>query len=220
MRTVIFDLDGTLADTAADMIAAANACFRALGAGDLLDPGADAATAFHGGRAMLRLGFARLGQGGEAEVDAAFPTFIAQYEADLVSRSRFYPGARDAVERLKAAGDRVAVCTNKPEALALGVLAGLGAADLFDAVIGADTLPSRKPDPAPYRAAVERAGGVLARSMMIGDTGTDLATARAAGVPCALVTFTANAAEVAALDPEARLGSFDGLDAVVARLLG
>jgi phosphoglycolate phosphatase len=220
MRTVIFDFDGTLADTSADMIAAANACFRARGAGDLLDPVADAAIAFHGGRAMLRLGFERLGQGDAAEVEACFPRFLGYYEADLYGRTRLYPGAVAAVERLKAAGDRVAICTNKPEALALGVLRGLGIDRMFDAVIGADTLPTRKPDPAPYRAAVARAGGTVARSMMLGDTATDLATARAVGVPCALVTFGPGAADVAALEPEARLGSFEALDGIVARLVG
>jgi phosphoglycolate phosphatase len=220
MRTVVFDLDGTLADTAADMIAAANACFRDLGHGDQLDPLADAGTAFRGGRAMLRLGFARTGQGGEAEVDAAYPGFLIRYSEDLVTHSRFYPGALAAVERLRRAGDRVAICTNKPEALTLDLLDGLGVSHLFDAIIGADTLPTRKPDPAPYRAAVERAGGALARSMMVGDTDTDLATARAAGVPCALVTFGPGAEAAAALAPEARLGSFDALDALVEALLG
>lgn len=220
MRTVVFDLDGTLVDTAADMIAAVNAVFRGLGQGDRLDPRADAATAFHGGRAMLRLGFSRIGQGGEAEVDAAYREFLAHYGAALCRESRFYPGALAAVERLKAAGDRVAVCTNKPEGLALGLLAALDAGDLFDVVIGADTLPTRKPDPAPYRAAVGRAGGAVARSMMLGDTGTDLATARAVGVPCALVTFGPGAGAVAALGPDATLDHFDALDALVGTLLG
>lgn len=220
MRTIVFDLDGTLADTAADMIAATNAVFRDLGHGDRLDPVADAATAFYGGRAMLRLGFSRIGQGGEREIDAAYPEFLVRYGDDLFSRSRFYPGALEAVDRLKAAGDRVAICTNKPEGLALGLLDGLGAAGVFDVVIGADTLPTRKPDPAPYHAAVERAGGTLARSMMLGDTVTDLATARAAGVPCALVTFGPGAGAVAALGPDATLGAYDALDALVDTLLG
>jgi len=220
MRTVVFDLDGTLADTAGDMIAAANACLRARGLGDILDPGTDAATAFLGGRAMLRLGFARAGAGGEAEVATAYGEFLTHYAADLYSRSRFYPGALDAVERLRRGGDRVAICTNKPEALALGLLGGLGARGLFDVVIGADTLPTRKPDPAPFFAAVERAGGHRARAMMLGDTETDLATARAAGVPCALVSFGPGAEAVAALAPDARLGSFDALDALVDTLLG
>lgn len=220
MRTVVFDLDGTLVDTAADMIAAVNAVFRGLGQGDRLDPVADAATAFHGGRAMLRLGFSRIGEGGEAEVDAAYHAFLANYAENLCVESRFYSGALAAVDRLKTAGDRVAVCTNKPEGLALGLLDALDAGGLFDVVIGADTLPTRKPDPAPYRAAVERAGGAVDRSMMLGDTGTDLATARAVGVPCALVTFGPGAGAVAALGPDATLGHFEGLDALVDTLLG
>lgn len=220
MRTVVFDLDGTLADTAEDMIAAANACFRALGHGDLLDPVADAATAYHGGRAMLSLGFSRLGAGGVAEVSAAFPGFISAYEADICRASRFYPGAVAAVARRKSAGDRVAVCTNKPERLALALLDALGGADMFDAVIGADTLPTRKPDPAPYRAAVARAGGDVSRSLMVGDTANDLDTARAVGVPCVLVGFGPGAATAAALGSDAMLSHFDGLDAIIARLIG
>lgn len=220
MQTVVFDLDGTLADTAADMISAANACFEALGAGRPLDPAADAATAFHGGRAMLRLGFARRGERDEAAVNTAYPEFLRHYSADLCRESRFYPGALEAVRRLKAVGIGVAICTNKPEALAARLVSALGAGDLFDALIGADTLPTRKPDPAPYRAAVARAGGNVARSMMVGDTDNDLATARAAGVPCALVGFGPGGAAARVLGPEAVVEDFAGLDAVVARLIG
>jgi phosphoglycolate phosphatase len=219
MRMVVFDLDGTLADTSADMIAAANACFRSRDCANMLDPLADAATAFRGGRAMLRLGFERLGRTDAEAIEAAYLDFLGYYDAGLLGESQFYPGALIAVERLKAAGDRVAICTNKPERMALRLLDGLGAGGLFDAVIGADTLPTRKPDAAPYNAAVERSGGSLARSMMLGDTVTDLATARAAGVPCALVTFGPGAAEVARLDPDATLDHFGALDAVVSKLI-
>ena len=181
MPTVVFDLDGTLADTSADLVAAANACFRGLGHGDLLDPAADALTAFHGGRAMLRLGFARLGRGGEAEVDREYPLLLRHYEAAIDRHTRLYPGAEAAVAALRAAGYRTAICTNKPERLAAILLDRLGVAGLFDALVGADTLPVRKPDAAPYRAAVERAGGTLPRSMLVGDTDTDRQTALAAG---------------------------------------
>jgi phosphoglycolate phosphatase len=220
MRTVIFDLDGTLADTSADLIAAANACFRGLGAGDLLDPAADALTAFHGGRAMLRLGFARLGAGGEAEVDEVFPSFLAFYEAGIDRETVLYPGVVAAVEALRGAGFATGICTNKPERLAAILLDRLGIRHLFASLVGADTLPVRKPAPAPYRASVERAGGTVGRSMLVGDTDTDRATAAAAGVPVALVTFGPEGRGVARLAPEALLDHFDHLPALAERTLG
>lgn len=220
MRTVIFDLDGTLADTSADLVAAANACFRDLGAGDMLDPAADALTAFQGGRAMLRLGFARLGRGDEAAVDAQSPRLLTAYEADIDRHSRLYPGALRAVETLRAEGFATGICTNKPERLARILLDRLGAGRHFASLVGADTLAVRKPDPAPYRASVERAGGTLARSMLVGDTETDRLTAAAAGVPVALVTFGPEGQGVARLAPEALLDHFDDLPALARRTLG
>jgi phosphoglycolate phosphatase len=220
MRTVIFDLDGTLADTSADLIDAANACFRALGHGDLLDPSADALTAFHGGRAMLRLGFARLGAGGEAEVDREYLRLLAFYEDGIARQTRLYPGAVAAVEALRAAGFATGICTNKPERLAAMLLDRLGVRQHFASLVGADTLTVRKPDPAPYRASVMRAGGALSRSMLVGDTETDRRTAAAAGVPVALVTFGPEGRGVARLTPEALLDRFDDLPELAETVLG
>ncbi|EGJ20962.1 phosphoglycolate phosphatase [Cereibacter sphaeroides WS8N] len=220
-RTVVLDLDGTLADTSADLIASANACFRALGRGEPLDPLKDALTAFHGGRAMLRLGFERLdGQSAEAEIDLQYPLLLENYRCAINVHTTLYPGARDAVERLRAEGFATAICTNKPEALAETLLSLLEVRHLFDAMIGADTLPVRKPDPAPYVASVERAGGAVARSMLVGDTRTDRDTARAAGVPVALVTFGPSGMDVAELGPDGLLHHFDELPDLAARLLG
>ena len=220
MRTVIFDLDGTLADTSGDLIAAANARFRDLGHGDVLDPVADMATAFAGGRAMLRLGFDRLGAASEAAVDAQYPLLLDAYGETIDVHTVLYPGAVTAVKALLAAGYRVGICTNKPEALAETLMTRLGVRDLFGSLVGADTLPVRKPDPAPYRAAVERAGGAVAASVLIGDTVTDRDTARAAGVPCALVTFGPDGQAVARLQPEALLDGYEALAEVVSRLIG
>ena len=219
MRTVIFDLDGTLADTSADLIAAANACFIGLGLGMPLDARADALTAFHGGRAMLRLGFSRVGGGGEAVVDAQYPVLLAAYAEGIAVHTRLYPGAVAAVEALRGAGFACAICTNKPEGLAEDLMRRLGVRDLFGALVGADTLPVRKPDPAPYIAAVERAGGTVARSMLVGDTVTDRDTGRAAGVPVALVTFGPEGPGIARLEPEALLHDYADLPALAARLL-
>ena len=221
MRTVIFDLDGTLADTSGDLIAAANTCFDGLGLGALLDPVADQATAFKVGRAMLSLGFERAGPTySPADVETQFPIFLQAYADAIDVQTTLYPGVVNAVERLRSGGVLVGVCTNKPEGLAETLLARLGVRGLFGSMIGADTLPTRKPDPAPYVASVQQAGGEVARSILIGDTITDRDTARAAGVPCALVTFGPDGRDVAELEPEALLDHYDHLDDVVVQLLG
>ncbi|WP_425052535.1 HAD-IA family hydrolase [Psychromarinibacter sp. S121] len=220
MKTVVFDLDGTLADTSGDLIAAANASFERLGHGPLLDPVADAGTAFHGARAMLRLGLERVDALDEATVDAAYPDLLAWYGENIDVFTKMYPGAVEAVETLRSAGYRVTVCTNKPEGLAETLLRKLGVRDLFGALVGADTLPVRKPDPAPYRAAVERAGGAVETSYLLGDTVTDRKTALAAGVPCALVTFGPDGHDVAKLDPEALLHGYEDLALLTERLIG
>ncbi|NNE79359.1 MAG: HAD-IA family hydrolase [Silicimonas sp.] len=221
MKTVIFDLDGTLADTSGDLIAAANASFRGLGLGDLLDDQADMLTAFHGGRAMLRLGFSRSGATfGDAEVDRAYPDFLTHYEENIDVKTRLYPGCIEAVEGLLAEGVKIGVCTNKPEYLAEELLRRLGVRDHFGSLIGADTLPVRKPDPRPFAEAVARVAGDQARSVLIGDTETDLKTARAAGVPVVLVSFGPEGEGVQRLKPDALLPDYASLGRVVDDLIG
>lgn len=220
--TVVFDLDGTLADTSADLIAAANACFQSRGLGQMLDPVADALIAFHGGRAMLRAGYARLPADtllppGAEEED--YPRLLNHYGSAIATHTRLYPGALAALDRLARDGHLLAVCTNKPAALAEVLLRELGIRDRFAAMIGADTLPVRKPDPRPYRAAVEGAGGTVARSFLVGDTETDRKTASAAGVPVALVAFGPEGEGLARLAPEAMLAHFDDLPALAAEWL-
>jgi len=215
VKTAIFDLDGTLADTSADLIAAANACFRGLGHGDMLGQG-DALTAFAGGRAMLRLGYSRLNTGWtEAEVDAQYPLLLRAYATDIDRHTTLYPGVLPALLMLNAIGWNCGICTNKPQALAEELVARLGIRGQFNSLIGADTLPVRKPDPAPYLEAVRRAGGALAQSVLVGDTVTDRDTARAAGVPVVLVTFGPGGHGVADLGPDALLHHFDDLAAVL-----
>ncbi len=221
MRTVVFDLDGTLADTSGDLIAAANCCFRGMGAGDLLDPVADAGTALRGGKAMLTLGLERLGRAGDLdEVERQYPLLLEAYAGAIDTHTVLYPGAMDAVATLSDSGCRVAICTNKPERLAKLLLDRLGVSGAFGALIGADTLPVRKPDPEPLREAIRRAGGAPDRALLVGDTVTDRETSRAAGLPSVLVTFGPGGAAVAELEPEAMIGHFDELPDVVERLLG
>lgn len=221
MKTVIFDLDGTLADTSADLIAAANACFRGLGYGDVLDAQADAHTAFRGGRAMLTLGFSRVKPGfSEDDVMTQYPVLLEAYAEDIDTHTRLYEGAVEAIEALRSGGYAVGVCTNKPEDLADRLLTRLGVRDLFGSMIGAKTVGVSKPDPKPYMAAVEEAGGVLTQSFLVGDTETDRSTAKAAGVPCALVTFGPDGDGVKRLEPEALLTHYNDLGRLTRELIG
>lgn len=221
---VIFDLDGTLADTSGDLLAAANACFRDLGYGDLLALPGDAGIALRGGRMMLKTGLARVSGLSAAEraalIDAQYPHLLAHYGRNISAKTRFYPGALDAVAALRDAGYAVAICTNKPEALARQLMHELEAVAAFDTLIGADTLPTRKPDPAPFWAAVDRAGGDRARCLLVGDSDTDHNTARAAGVPSVLVSFGPSGEDMAALGPDALLNDYRELPQLAARLLG
>ncbi len=152
-------------------------------------------------------------------MDRWYRPLLEAYAGAIDVHTRMYPGAVAAVERLRAEGMALSICTNKPEGLAETLLQRLGVRDLFDALVGADTLPVRKPDPLPYREAVTRAGGALGRSFLVGDTETDRKTASAAGVPVALVTFGPEGADVARLAPEALLHHFDDLPGIAARLL-
>jgi phosphoglycolate phosphatase len=221
MRCAIFDLDGTLVDTAADLIGAANDALAAAGVDARLDPAADAATAFRGGRAMLRLGLARAGrEWREDEVDAAYDALLDAYEARIDRESAFYPGAVASVEALRRRGWATGICTNKPERLARLLVDRLGARDLFTSLVGADTLPVRKPDPAPLIEAVRRAGGRLARSVLVGDTSTDRETARAAGVASVMITFGPDGRGVAGLDAHGLLDRYEDLPDLLDDLLG
>ena len=219
MRSVMFDLDGTLADTSGDLLAAANVCFRELGLGDLLDAN-DSGTALKGGRAMLRLGFSRVDGFGEDEVDRQYDVLLEAYGAALDHHTVLYPGAMTAVRQLKDDGYAVGICTNKPEGLAEKLMTSLGVRHEFAALLGADSLPVRKPDPEHLRETVRRSGGHPDKTVLIGDTKTDRDTSRNAGVPSILVTFGPGDDDIHALEPEGTIGHFDELHAEVRRLIG
>ncbi len=222
MRGAIFDLDGTLADTAADLLAAANDVLGPRGL-PLLDLGRDRAFAGRGARSMIRRSLSLLAAPpgaaeSEAIADDIYPGFLKVYETRLHHHTRLFDGVTDCLDTLVAAGWRLGVCTNKPERLAVALLASLGVLDRFGAVLGADSLPVRKPDPAHLAETARRAGALPARSVMLGDTLTDLATARAAGVPCILVSFGFAAEPLAELAPEAVVDHFDEVPPLLERL--
>jgi phosphoglycolate phosphatase len=221
MRCVIFDLDGTLADTAGDIIAAGNECFRTLGHGDVLDSRRDAIVAGQGVRKLLAAGFARVKPDfTESDIDAHHMPVVDYYRENIAVHTALYAGAVEAIEALKGEGYAVGVCTNKPEGLADLLLTKLGVRDLFGSLVGADTLSERKPHPMPYVAAVERAGGTLAQSFLVGDTITDRKTSTAAGVPSALVTFGPIGQDVKAYEPDALIHHYNDLGNVTKELIG
>ena len=217
---VVFDLDGTLADTSNDLLNAANTCFRGLGLGDLLKHPLDSGIALQGGRKMLTVGFQRAAWSDMTEVDRQYPILLKAYALDIASHTKFYPGALAAVACLRKVGIAVAICTNKPEKLAIQLLEELQAKTIFDAVVGADTLTVMKPNPEPFWEAVDRSGGDRSRCCLVGDTVTDYRTALNAGVPSILVTFGPGGNDIATLGPDALLENFSDLPDLVQNLFG
>jgi phosphoglycolate phosphatase len=213
ISTVIFDLDGTLADTSRDLIFAANGALEALGAGRPLDPEGDAHTAFRGGIAMLKLGLSRAGL--DHDPALGHKHLLALYGERIAGETKLYPGIRECVAALQAKGLKLGICTNKPEGLAEKLMAALDFRAPFGALVGGDTLPVRKPNPEPYDLTLHRLGASRQGSVLIGDTETDRLTAKAAQVPSVLVTFGPDGQDVAKLNPEALLHHFDDLEALI-----
>lgn len=217
--TLVFDLDGTLVDTAPDLIAATNHALA-----DLRLPPIPADTLRHaigfGARRMIVEGLSQSGTTlPDAEVDRLLARFLAYYEPNIARESRPFDGAVETLERLRARGARLAVCTNKRLALAESLLGALGIDGLFAAVAGRDSFAVYKPHPDHIRGAVRMAGGDLARAVMVGDTGIDIAAARAAAVPVIGCTFGYAEEPMATLAPDIVIGHYDELEAAVATLL-
>lgn len=183
---VIFDLDGTLADTALDLAAALNHALERMGRPPI--PAEEVRHMVgHGARALLRKGLAATGDVDEALIEEGFPLFLDFYEAHIADHSRPYEGVEAALDGLAAQGVKRAICTNKLEGLTRKLIAALGWEHRFDAIVGGDSLPQRKPDPAPVHEAIARAGG--GRAAFVGDSISDTEAARAAGIPCIALTF-------------------------------
>jgi len=186
-RTIVFDLDGTLADTAPDLTAALNHALNAMGRESI--PAEDVRHMVgHGARALLRKGLAATGEVSEELIEQGFHLFIDYYEDHIADHSRPFEGVEDTLAALEAQGVTIAICTNKLEGLTHRFLRAMGWEGRFAAVVGGDTLDVRKPDPAPLFAAIERSGGE-GPAAFVGDSITDTDTARAAGLPCVALSF-------------------------------
>jgi phosphoglycolate phosphatase len=216
---VVFDLDGTLVDTAPDLIRTLNTILASENIPPV--PFETARPMIGGGvRPLLERALAESGQcPGDAAMDALFARFIRHYQEHIADHSRPYPGLAAALDRLSAQGFTLAVCTNKYEALSLRLLDALGLTTRFAAICGQDTFPMKKPDPDSLRLTIARAGGDVARAIMVGDSETDVRVARAAGIPVIGVDFGYTRIPMADLLPDRLIGHFDALPAAVLDLL-
>jgi phosphoglycolate phosphatase len=212
---VVFDLDGTLANTAPDLAVALNHTLAALGRPPV-PPGSVRNLVSHGGRALLRRGLAASGEAPEALVERGYPILLKFYAAHICEGTKLFPGVEAALEALRQAGAALAVCTNKPEALTKTLLAALNLGNRFAAVVGGDTLAVRKPAPEPLLEAVLRAGG--GRSVLIGDSIVDADTARAARLPFVAVSFGFSDRPVETLGADAVIDDYKDLFAALERL--
>jgi phosphoglycolate phosphatase len=217
--TIVFDLDGTLVDTAPDLVRALNETLDIEGLPHA-PLGAVRRMVGQGARILIERAAGFAGAHYSAErLDQLTRAFIEFYRADIAGRSAPFEGVEAALDDLAAAGARLAVCTNKRTDLSLQLLQALSLAGRFAAIVGADAVAERKPHPDHYRAAVARAGGVLESSMMVGDTAADVASARDAGAPVAVVRFGYCDGEVEQLGADAILDGFAELPACSRRLL-
>ncbi|MFI5014985.1 MAG: HAD hydrolase-like protein [Hyphomicrobiales bacterium] len=220
LPVIVFDLDGTLADTAGDLIRTLNVILQQEGLAAI--PLASARDLIgQGSRALLQRGFAVQGRSVTPErLELLFQEFLDDYARHLVDHTRLFPGVEAALDRLSLRGHILAVCTNKNEGLSRDLLAQLGVARFFAAICGRDSFPFCKPDPRHLTQTVRLATGRPATAIMVGDSKTDIDTARAAQVPVIGVPFGYTDVAIVELAPDIVISHFDELDAAIARLSG
>ena len=218
--TIVFDLDGTLVDTAPDLADTLNVVLKREGLAPV--PYAKARTMIGGGaRRMIEAALAfEKRRPPAAEIDRMFNDFITHYAAHIADRSRPFPGVDAALDRLAAEDCIFAVCTNKLEGLSRLLLDTLGISTRFAAICGQDTFGLHKPDPEILRRTIVQAGGSVARAIMVGDSAADIETARAAGVPIIAVEFGYTDTPVTLLGPDEVISHFADLPQAVSVLAG
>jgi phosphoglycolate phosphatase len=219
MRTIVFDLDGTLIDTAPDLLASLGALFTREGI-EPIDPVAGRTLIGGGVKRLIERGLAQRGRAfTPAHVDELLDVYLAHYAEHIADRSRPFPGVEAALDELAARGDRLAVCTNKLAWLSLRLLERFGLAARFAAICGRDTFSVQKPDPDVLRQTVRAAGGDIAAAVMVGDSATDVSTARAARVPVVGVDFGYTEVPMMELKPDCIISHFEALPAALDALL-
>ncbi|MET0222286.1 MAG: HAD family hydrolase [Tardiphaga sp.] len=216
---VVFDLDGTLVDTAPDLISALNWVLDREGLPPV--PLAIARKMIgQGARRLIERGLELEGREmGMADVTRLTTDFIDHYAEHIADASQPFPGLIETLDVLEASGHRFAVCTNKLEWLSKLLLDQLGLTPRFQAICGADTFGVSKPDPVILQQTVARAGGTMSAVVMVGDAGPDIGVARRAGIPVIGVEFGYTEVPIAELKPDLLIGHFRELPGAVARLL-
>ena len=187
--TIVFDLDGTLVDTAPDLIDATNHALSGISLSAVDEQGLRTWISFGARRMLVEALACHKRSLPDAHVDDLLAEFLAYYEANIANRSRPYPGIVDALDTLGKRGAKLSICTNKREALSIRLLEALGLKNRFLAIAGRDTFAVCKPHPDHLRGAIRLASGDERRSVMIGDSATDVATAKAAQIPVIAVSF-------------------------------
>jgi phosphoglycolate phosphatase len=217
-RTIVFDLDGTLVDTAPDLISALNYVLEREGLSAV--PLASARNMIGAGaRKLIERGLEAEGRlAGTDDISRLTADFIAYYADNIAVASRPFEGLEEALDELAARGCQFAVCTNKLEWLSRRLLDALELTPRFAAICGADTFGVSKPDPAILRQTIVRAGGDIATAIMVGDAGTDVGAARRAGVPVIGCTFGYTDVPIAELKPDRLIEHMRDLPAAVAAL--
>lgn len=217
-RAVIFDLDGTLVDTAPDLMRATNFVLAGMGRRSL-EMAEVRAFVGHGARALLTRGLAATGGLPEGyDVEPDYKRFVAYYSENIAAGSAPFPGLVPLLERLKDEGVGLGVCTNKLEGLSVQLLEALDLAKYFGAVVGPDTIGVAKPDPKPFFEAVNRLNLESPRAIMVGDSETDVLTARNAGVPVIAVPFGYTPRPVQEFGPDRMISHFDEAYGAIADL--
>ncbi len=206
---VIFDLDGTLVDTAPDLWGATNHVLTAHGRREVsLDDVYEMVGM--GAKKLIERGFERTGEPARADmIDILFRQFIDHYSANITAQSKPYPGVLALLDELKSRNIGLAVCTNKMERLSVKLINELNMDHYFSAVIGPDTTGVAKPDPRPLDAAIKAAGSTRSHAVMIGDSATDIRTAQAATIPVVAVSFGYTDTHVSAFNPDYVVDHFD-----------
>ncbi|MBU2533100.1 MAG: phosphoglycolate phosphatase [Alphaproteobacteria bacterium] len=218
-QTVVFDLDGTLIDTAPDLILATNHVLADAGFEAVNETIMRPVISF-GSRAMITAGIRHQGaEASEAAIDAMFAKLIDFYGSNIAVKSAPFPGLVNVLDELQRRGMTIAICTNKREDMAKLLMKELGLAAYFSVITGRDTFPVCKPHPEHLLGAIRAAGGSANRSVMVGDSTTDYETAKAANVPIIGVTFGYTDIPVVELDCEAVITHYDEFLPALERLM-
>ncbi len=208
---LVFDLDGTLVDSAPDLLATLDAVLPRHGFRAPRDPGLREGIGL-GALHLIETALAHQGaRPDRAALQPIYGDFLAYYEANIARHSRLFAGTEALLDRFEAAGWRLAVCTNKKERLSRLVLEELGIAARFAAICGVDTFAACKPDPAHLTGTIEAAGGTPEKAVMVGDSRTDRDTALNAAIPFVGVSFGYTPVPMAALAPDLLVDDFAAL---------